>query len=244
MFRDEKLELKVGMFIGLAMFLLFIIVFSISDFYIFEKGYNVSVIFDFVNGIGEDAPVRLAGVLAGEVKDIEIYFDTTVSKTRVRLKVWVKSDIKIEEDAVARINTLGLLGEQYLEITPGTSDRFLKDGDVVTGKNPVSVGEQVENVSGAIKAIKGIADKLNSGEGTLGKLLTEDTFHEDLVVISGRLSRGEGTIGKLLAEEKIYNDLEAFVSDIKAHPWKLLAKPSRRKQKEKDVKRGVMVGPK
>ena len=68
MFRDEKLEMKVGIFIGIGIFLMFLIVFSIGDRYPFEKGYNVKVIFDYVNGITKDAPVRLAGVDVGEVK--------------------------------------------------------------------------------------------------------------------------------------------------------------------------------
>ena len=75
MFRDEKLEMKVGLFIGIGIFLMFFIVFSISDFYLWKKGYDINVIFDFVNGITEDAPVRLAGVHVGEVKDINIYYD-------------------------------------------------------------------------------------------------------------------------------------------------------------------------
>lgn len=75
MFRDEKLEMKVGLFIGVGIFIMFLLVFSISDMSIFQKGYNLQVIFDFVNGISDNAPVRVAGVTAGEVKAINVFYD-------------------------------------------------------------------------------------------------------------------------------------------------------------------------
>lgn len=232
MFRDQKLEMKVGLFIGIGLFIMFFIVFSISDIYVFEKGYDFNVIFDFVNGITANAPVRLAGVHVGDVKDITVFYDDEAAKTRVKINVWVKGDMKIERDAIARINTLGLLGEQYLEVTPGTANRFLQSGDTIIGRNPVNVGLQMERISGLVADI-------TEGKGTLGKLLTDDTLYNDLETIFGRLSRGEGTIGKLLVEEKVYDNIEGFTTDIKAHPWKLLRKDY--KKSSSSDKRGTPI---
>lgn len=206
------LELKVGMFIFIGLIILFIIVFSIGDFYIFERGYTVKTVFGFVNGIAESAPVRLAGVDIGEVEKIEVFYDEEEGKTKVALYAWIRQNTKIEKDAMAHINTLGLLGEKYLEITPGTAGAgFLKDGDGIKGDDPVSV-EALTN--------------------DMRKLVDSTT------VIVDRLKDGKGTVGKLLVEEKVYNDLESFVSDIKAHPWKLLHKTrEKRKPKEKKDKR-------
>jgi phospholipid/cholesterol/gamma-HCH transport system substrate-binding protein len=253
MFRDDKLEMRVGLFIGIGIFLMFLIVFSINDIYVFEKGYNVGIVFDYVNGIGENAPVRLAGVHVGEVKNIEIFYDSESAQTRIKLDVWIKENVRIERDAEARINTLGLLGERYLEITPGKDTRFLTNKDVIVGKDPVNVGEQVEKMTEFFASASGIMKKIEDGQGTIGKLLTDDTLYNDLTAvftklkngegtlgkllledklytdletIFGRLSEGKGTIGKLLTEEKIYNDMEDFVADVKANPWKLLSKPS------------------
>ncbi len=47
---------------------------------------------------------------------------------------------------------------------------------------------------------------------------------QSLEVILNRMKKGEGTVGKLLTDETIYNDLKALVADIKANPWKLLKK--------------------
>ncbi len=173
MFRDEKLELKVGLFIGAGIFLMFMLVFLVSDLYVLKKGYNIRVKFDYVNGITENAPVRLAGVRVGEVKDINIYYDEKDKGTRVMLNVWVSGDTRVETDATARINTLGLLGEQYLEISPGVIHSFLKPADMLVGRNPVDMSKQKEYLAT-------ICGKLEKGEGTIGKLLMEDKIYNDL----------------------------------------------------------------
>lgn len=237
MFRNEKLELKVGLFIGIGVFLMFFIVFSISDFYLLKKGYEVRVIFDYVNGLTDNSPTRLAGVHVGEVKNLKIFYDEKAGRTRVSLNVWVDGDAKIETDAVARINTLGLLGEQYLEITPGKAKDFVKSGDMIASRNPANVGMQMEKMGELVGSVSKVFRDMERGDGTLGKLLTDDTLYDDLETIFGRLKRGEGTIGKLLVDETVYDNVEAFTGDIKAHPWKLLHKTPDKKQRPDDDKR-------
>lgn len=241
MLRDEKLEIKVGLFIGMGLFLMFFIVFSVSDLYLLKSGYKISAKFDFVNGVTENAPVRLAGVNVGEIKSTEIFYDEKAKKTRVKLNVWISDDVKIETDAVARINSLGLLGEQYLEITPGKAEGFLEPGGTLEGKDPVNIGEQMEGMNDLIRSFNSIAKKAEKGEGTLGKFLSDDSLYDNLKDIFEKINDGKGTVGKLISEDKIYNDLEAFVSDIRAHPWKLLSKPSRRKKKKDEKKKGSSI---
>jgi phospholipid/cholesterol/gamma-HCH transport system substrate-binding protein len=205
---------------------LFIIVFSIGDITLVKHGYRIKVVFSFAAGIGPSAPVRLAGVGIGHVEKIRIFYDEETNRAKAELTAWIQSDAKIEEDAEMTINTLGLLGEKYLEIYPGTvGKRILKDNETVIGHDPVPMEKITENLKNLSDSVTEIADKLRKGEGTIGKLLTDDKVYNDIQTVTGRLSKGEGTVGKLLKEEKIYDDLEAFVADIKAHPWKLLNKP-------------------
>lgn len=192
-------ELKVGIFMLIGVAVLFIIVFSIGDINLSKTGYKIKVIFNFASGIGPTAPVRLAGVGVGQVQGIHIIYDEKEKRTKAELTAWVNDGAKIEEDSVVTINTLGLLGEKYLEIFPGTMGKpLLKNDDTIIGKDPVAMEKVTENLANLSDSIKVIVERLKNGEGTVGKLLTED---------------------------KIYSDLEAFVADIKAHPWKLLNKP-------------------
>lgn len=243
MFRDEKLELKVGLFIGAGIFLMFLIVFSISDFYFFKEGYEVNVVFDFVNGIKKSAPIRFAGVNVGEVKDIVVFYDEEVSRTRVNLLLKITGDTRIEEDAVARINTLGLLGEQYLEITPGRSKNFLIEGGVIQGKDPVNMGLQMEKMTEFADHASSLIRRISEGQGTIGKLLTEETIYRDLETIIARLRAGEGTIGKLLVQEDVYDNIEDLTSDIKANPWKLLRVTTDRSRQSEERSRGTVISP-
>lgn len=192
-------EVKVGMFILVGFVILLLMIFSIGDIYFIRPGYHIKVVFNFANGIAKNAPVRLAGIEVGEVDDLKIYYDGKEERTKVELSAWIKrNNIMIESDARAVINTLGILGEKYLEIFPGKSKSFLKECDVLVGKDPVSM----EDMTGQFKQLA-------------------DSF----TVVMERLKNGEGTVGKFLTDDSIYNNLEEFTADIKANPWKLMNRP-------------------
>jgi len=192
-------ELKVGVFILIGIAILFIIVFSIGDINLSKSGYKVKVLFNFASGIGPSAPIRLAGVGVGQVQGIHIIHDSKDDKTKAELIAWINDNTKIEEDAVVTINTLGLLGEKYLEIIPGTpGSTAVKPNGTLIGKDPVPMEKITENLAALSDSVRTIVDKIKNGEGTIGKLLTDDA---------------------------IYNNLECFTADIKKHPWKLLNRP-------------------
>lgn len=195
----RSFELKVGVFILIGVAILFLIVFSIGDINFSKSGYTIGVEFNFANGLAVSAPVRLAGVRIGQVQSVRIGYEKDTGHPKAEITAWVDQSAKIEKDSKVTINQLGLLGEKYLEIMPGTTGTALvKPGDKIVGHDPVSMEKITENLANLSDDVKSIVE---------------------------RLRKGEGTIGKLLVDEKIYNDLEAFVADIKAHPWKLLNKP-------------------
>ena len=200
MAEERNFELKVGLFIAVGILIFFVIVFSIGDVNFVKTGYRISTLFNFVNGITESAPVRLAGVDVGYIEHLELYYDQDEQRTKVRLDLYIDNeDTKIEQSSVVSINTLGLLGEKYLEITPAVNDTtFLAEGDALTGKDPVQMQDLTDTM-------KELADSAS--------------------VVVTRLKEGRGTIGKLLVDESIYDNLDDLVADIKAHPWKLLHKP-------------------
>jgi phospholipid/cholesterol/gamma-HCH transport system substrate-binding protein len=270
MFRNENLEMKVGLFIGIGIFLAFVLVFSISDMYMLKDGYTVKVQFDYVNGITENSPVRLAGVHVGEISTIKLVHDGDGAFTKVKVEAMIREGVRIEKDAVAGINTLGLLGEQYLEISPGKSSQYLADGDDLRGINPVNVGQQMQVMSSMLetareigeKMIRGegtlarlltdgsvynelssILNKINTGEGTMGRLINDGALYKDLDRVIGGMAEGRGTVGKLLTEDEIYNDLRFFVKDIKEHPWKLLRRDVKKRDDDRSRRSGTVITP-
>ncbi len=192
-------EVKVGISILIAVLILIGMIFSIGDVYFIRPGYHIKVLFNFANGISMNAPVRLAGIEVGEIDGIRIIYDTKERRTKVELSAWIKKEVRIEEDSRAVINTLGLLGEKYLEIFPGSSEKTLKEGSILVGVDPIST----ENMTYEVKELL-----------------------DSLKTIVGRLERGEGSAGRFLTDDSIYENLEEFTADIKKHPWKLMNKPS------------------
>ena len=247
--KKTSLELKVGIFVFMSLALLFYMTFKAGDFYM-KPGYSVRFLFNFVSGIDTNSPVKLAGVTVGEVTAIRVVRDAA-GVTQVEVIARINQGAYIEEDAEVRINSLGLLGEKYVEILPGTNgNKTLSNGGTLAGKNPVGFEKMTESGERVLGKIEKTFDHVNQvvadpefkqsvkdtfvkASGTFGnaevvaKNLMQTT--EDLKdaahsarIILGRLKDGEGTVGHLLKDDTIAKDLEAFVKEIKEHPWKLL----------------------
>ncbi len=240
-------EIKVGLFVFIAFVLLAVMVFSISDFYTSQAQYTypLRVRFSFVNGIDSGAPVRVAGVKVGEVRTIGVYRDEATQKVQVELGVRLSRDAVLEEDAVASINTLGLLGEKYLEIVPGTpGKRVLSAGEILVGKDSVSTERLMETSYKTVEELRGAVGSLNQ---VIGDPQTQEALKETLAnskeataqltlfltqanEVMGKINRGEGTVGQLLTKDDLYKDLKALTEDLKANPWKLFIRPKEKRK--------------
>ena len=91
--RESDLELKVGAFVVAAIICLVTFIFSISDFSVFHGGTILRVTFSYANGLKKNAPVRLAGVDAGHVRDLKVSFDPRSNKAVVLVEGWRRARI-------------------------------------------------------------------------------------------------------------------------------------------------------
>lgn len=240
--RAKGYEIRVGIFVFIGLIILITIIFSIGDIYFYKPGYHLSAVFGFVNGIEEGSPVRLAGVDIGEVEIVDIFRDKTTQSTMAKVSMWIKKKVSIEKDAELYINTLGLFGEKYIEIIPGTQEMgFLKDGDLVKGRDPVSVErfyEQLEKLSKVVtETFEGINDIVGDQEVRGG---FKDTIKDSKELVAElrklsqttqsvmeRIEKGQGTIGKLVSDDKLYKDISEMIEDLKKNPWKLFQRPKK-----------------
>ena len=202
-FGKTKLELKVGIFVFLGIAILTGFVFSIGGIKTWSSGYDVNFIFHFVNGVKIGAPVRFSGVDVGQVKRIRLMSPDETGKTRVKVVSRIKNGTNIPIDSTVWVNTLGLLGEKYIEIMPGKDvSNYLAKWEELKGEDPLAMQEV----------------------GAMLKKIATDL--DDTIV---KINSGEGTIGKLLSSDSIYNNLDALVADIKNNPWKLFFKGKEKK---------------
>ena len=202
-FGKTKLEIKVGIFVFVGLLILTTFILLIGDFKTWTSGYQLNFMFNFVNGVKIGAPVRFAGVDVGEVKEIKFTLAPEDQITKVQIIGWLKKEVKIPQDSTVWVNTLGLLGEKYIEIMPGKDYKnFLLANQTLIGVDPIAMHE----VAQLAKSIAGDID-------------------ESIV----RIKNKEGTVGKLLYDDTIYKELEALIIDLRQHPWKLFWKGKEKK---------------
>lgn len=93
-----------------------------------SSGYQLFAKFDNANGISQGSDVKISGVKIGTVTNQEI----DEKKFRAVLKFSIDNKIKLPIDSSAKIVSDGLLGSKYLEISPGSQDDMLNEGDEIT----------------------------------------------------------------------------------------------------------------
>jgi len=125
--QTRLLELVVGLFVLLGIAALFLLTLQVSTANDLkpQESYQVIAVFDNVGSLKPRAPVTLAGVRIGRVIDVRI--NRTTFQAEVTLGIDNKYNM-LPDDSNASILTAGLLGEQYIGITPGGSPNVLKDG--------------------------------------------------------------------------------------------------------------------
>lgn len=155
--------------------------------------------------------------------------------------------VQVRSGDEAAISTFGLLGEKYLEITPGpAAGAALKSGERLVGKPPVSTERVIERSNEVLTELKRTLEGLNSiVADSEARLYLKETIREArdatrhwkllgerLNLAMSHVEDGQGSLGKLVFDEELYDRMAAFVDDIRAHPWKLLIRPPKTQKSE------------
>jgi phospholipid/cholesterol/gamma-HCH transport system substrate-binding protein len=127
------LELMVGIFflIGIACLAYLSIKLGRMEV-IGSRGNVVYAKFSNTGGLKNGAAVEIAGVEVGKIKDIELDPEDYTAVVTLLLR----SGIKLPDDSIAAVKTKGLIGEKYVEITPGASERIIKPGGRIRETQP------------------------------------------------------------------------------------------------------------
>ena len=100
-----------------------------------KEGYNISLIFGSTSGLKNGDDVKISGINVGKITKLDL--DVEDYNARVMVKLF--NDIKIPDDSSARITSSSLLGGNYLDIVPGSSETFLSPNDIIYDtSDPVS----------------------------------------------------------------------------------------------------------
>lgn len=183
-----RYDIAVGIFFLVAISVLgyFTIIMSEEIFSPYEY-YSMTAVFPDIEGLGENDKVKVNGVLAGLVSGIKLQENSVLVAFRMHEKFTLYENYRI------KIKNETSLGGKYVSIYPGSREkagRFYamienranlkgeSTGDAL-GMLADLIAENRNNVNTTIDNIKEVTEKINSGKGTVGKLINEDKVHQE-----------------------------------------------------------------
>jgi phospholipid/cholesterol/gamma-HCH transport system substrate-binding protein len=181
-----KFKIRLGLFItgGLVLFVLAIFIIG-KQKNMFNPVFKLCTTFYNVSGLQVGNNIRFSGINVGTVNNIKIINDSTV-----RVDMLIKKEVQkfIKSDCEAGIGSSGLIGDRILVISQGSTEApAVKDGQHITAKEPVETDAIMESLSitaanaEIISAqLAEIMVKVNSGKGTIGRLIQDTAIAENL----------------------------------------------------------------
>jgi len=211
-------QVKTGIFILIAIFLFCGGVLMMGDkTKMFIDKESLSVIMPDVAGLKIGAPVWLAGVDVGLVTSIGFETPEKNNEITVTLQIDKSALKKINNDSKITIKTRGLMGEKYVDVTPSQS--FSNDPpDVIRGESVARLDDVMVKAGASFDRLNRVMEKVERGEGSLGKLMTDKKLYDNLATLSFELkiladtiNRGEGSLGKLMRSDEPYKKIIAIL---------------------------------
>jgi phospholipid/cholesterol/gamma-HCH transport system substrate-binding protein len=120
------LETIVGIFVLIGILCLAYLSIKLGKMELFGgDNYQVYAEFDSASGLKSGASVEIAGVEVGRVARIVL---DPKSGSRARVYIWLRSTVKLSDDVIAAVRTRGIIGDKFILLKPGGSDKMLAEG--------------------------------------------------------------------------------------------------------------------
>ncbi len=129
--KRTNLELTVGLFVLVGIAALGYLSINLGRVELWGKrGYTVYADFPTVGGLKNGSSVEIAGVEVGRVESIGL------ANYAARVTLRIRDGVKLQEDTIASIKTKGLIGEKYIRLSPGGSERLVQAGGRIREVEP------------------------------------------------------------------------------------------------------------
>ncbi|MGH7995827.1 MAG: MlaD family protein [Opitutaceae bacterium] len=218
---------RIGLFFIFGVALIWVAYETLSGGKLFQKpGYTLVASFDDLKELKAADDVRMAGVKIGTVES------TRLANRKAEAILRIRTDVKVPDDATARVEMAGLLGTDYVNVDLGTA-----------GAPPLAPGSAIRtrespDLNAVMAQLSSLGQKLNGalasfgtafggkGQGgglfqKLDRIVTDnqrkfDQTMTNLRDITDKVNRGQGTVGRLVNDPTLYNQLIAAVGDLKS----------------------------
>ncbi|WP_295720726.1 MlaD family protein [Mucilaginibacter sp.] len=180
-------KIKIGLFTFAGLVVLVLAIFFIGNQKgMFNSTFTVYGTFKNVSGLQVGNNVRFAGINVGVVQAINIVTDSSV-----RVDLTLNNNVKkfVKADSKLSIGSDGLMGDKLVVLAPGgvTSTQEVQDGGRLASVNPVDVDKIIvkltkvaDNAESMTASLAEIVGKINSGKGSIGRLLNNESLSRSL----------------------------------------------------------------
>jgi phospholipid/cholesterol/gamma-HCH transport system substrate-binding protein len=255
-------KLKVGILALFSMAILAVLIFLITgNTNIFESKATVYTYMADAAALTNGAPVNLDGIPIGKVKAIRLSGSKDPMKL-VRIEMEIPgSELKnVPNDSLASISAANVLGTKYINIKSGKSTTPVMPGGELPSVNTGEIQDLVQQGFGVLNSLQDTVQRVDkivglveSGKGSIGKLLVDETLYNNLLQILDQvrglistINSDKGTIGALLNNRELYDNFKATLNRVdtmlqevqsgQGTVGKLLKDPSLYNQSEDTVK--------
>jgi len=215
-------QLKVGVLVVVALAVLVALIFLMSGSTggLFTGKITVRSYFENSAGLKVGAPVNLEGVTIGNVKSIQIVPERKLTPVEITMKLSDRYAPGLHTASKASLETVGVLGDTVLEISSAQArGPQLKSGDELQTTETPNLSDVIKSSQGTIEQLNTIlakvdslADALNSGKGSIGKLIQDPELYnraneavQQIQKLVDEIGSGKGSIGKLISDDTLYN---------------------------------------
>jgi phospholipid/cholesterol/gamma-HCH transport system substrate-binding protein len=210
---SNKIRLGIFVSIGIAVFIA-AIYFVGEKQQLFRSTFRLSGVFKDVAGLQAGNNVRLSGINIGTIENISI-----ISDTSVRVEILVDESIRkfIKKDAVAIIGSEGLMGNKILIINPGTGGKMeIENNDVIQTVPPINMDDillslqtTIKNTSSITGDLSTITNNIQSGKGTIGRLIMDKSWRQNFDSTFANLKEGSAGFKTLMDKADDVDDIVA-----------------------------------
>jgi phospholipid/cholesterol/gamma-HCH transport system substrate-binding protein len=223
--RESGSGWKLGMFviIGLVLFI-GTIYFVGKQKNLFGSTFHLKTQFKTVSGLEVGNNVRFSGINIGTISEIELMTDTSVL-----VEMGIRKSVQqfIKKDALAGIGSDGLMGDKVLTISPGSASKItVEDNDRIVSKSPVEMADimgslkaSVDNAGIITAQLAQLTLKLNNGNGTLSRLISDEGLSGSLKSTLTNLQTSSNEFAKFttnLNEGALGTKLDSTMSNLQA----------------------------
>ena len=218
-----KVETKVGLLALVSMGLVIGFAAVMGLISPFSNSNDLNVMYNYAGGIEEGSPVRVMGIKVGKVK--KIAFDPGYKSStgeEVKLKLVISIDKKawstVRKDSRFFINLAGVIGEKFLEISPGSNDQpEFQPGDSVRGEDPPRIDQLISQSYGLAGKIIEI---VNKNEGSVSNIIAQldklTTNVNKTLVLLDRTTKNDDVVRLLNNAVKLSDDLVYFSGNLRS----------------------------